>query len=76
MQELADFVAALAHHLKPLLRDGSQFAFVVFHPCVDGGIAFDSAVESQQVRSHRRSFFGFGAMWIGQFFRSYDDSTA
>src|SRR5258708_29043569 len=56
MQKLPDFVPALSHHLKPLTRDGSQFC-VRFHPCIDGGIPLDSARESQQVRSPRRSPF-------------------
>src|SRR5216684_7030664 len=55
MQELPDFVPAFSHHLKPLMRDGSQFACMLFHPRIDGGITLDSAVESQQFRSHRRS---------------------
>jgi len=46
MQKLADFVAALSHHIEPLLRDGSQFAGMIFHPCVNGRIALYSAVES------------------------------
>jgi hypothetical protein len=57
MQELPDFVATLSHHLKPLMRDGSQFTYMLFHPRIDGGIPLDSAVESQQFRSHRRSTF-------------------
>jgi hypothetical protein len=28
---------------------------MLFHPRIDGGIPLDSAVESQQFRSHRRS---------------------
>src|SRR5947208_10706551 len=59
MQKLPDFVPALSHRLKPLMRDGSQFTCVFFHPRVDGAIPFDSAVESQQFRFHRRSTFGF-----------------
>src|SRR5258705_12255051 len=39
------------------MRDGSQFACMLFHPRIDGGIPLDSAVESQQFRSHRRSTF-------------------
>ena len=54
MEELADFVAAFSHHVKPFMRDVSQFTGMVFHPCVDGRIAFDGAVESKYVRSHRR----------------------
>src|SRR5712675_690018 len=57
MQKLPDFVPALSHHLKPLMRDGSQFTCVFFHPRIDGGIPLDSAIESQQFRSHRRSTF-------------------
>src|SRR2546425_12403633 len=57
MQKLPDFVPAFSHHLKPLMRDGSQFTCVLFHPRIDGGIPLDSAVESQQFRSHRRSTF-------------------
>src|SRR4029077_12894591 len=56
MQKLSDFVPALSHHLKPLMRDGSQFTCMLFHPRIDGGIPLDSAVESQQFRSHRRDF--------------------
>jgi hypothetical protein len=40
-----------------LLSDGSQFTSMLIHPRIDGGIAFDSTVESQQFRSHRRSVF-------------------
>jgi hypothetical protein len=47
MQKLSDFVPALSHHLKPLMRDGSQFTCVFFHPRIDGRIPLDSAVESQ-----------------------------
>jgi hypothetical protein len=57
MQNLPDFVAAFSHHLKPLLRDGSQFIGTLFHPGIDRGVSLDSAVESQQFRSHRRFTF-------------------
>src|SRR5437667_4046509 len=53
MQKFPDFVTAFSHHLKPLMRDGSQFICMLFHPRVDGGIPLDGAVESQQFRSHR-----------------------
>src|SRR6266567_9118463 len=55
MQKLPDFVPAFSHRLKPLMRDGSQFARMLFHPRVDGGIPLYSPVESQQFRSHRYS---------------------
>src|ERR1700733_6487815 len=55
MKKLSDFVPAFSHHLKPLMRDRSQFTCVLFHPRIDGGIPLDSAVKSQQFRSHRRS---------------------
>jgi hypothetical protein len=64
MQKLPDFVPALSHDLKPLLRDGSQSTCMRFHPRIDGGIALDSAVESQQFRSHRRSTFYFRDLWL------------
>src|SRR5713101_7231985 len=54
MQKFPDFVPAFSHHLKPLMRDGSQFTCMLFHPRIDCGIPLDSAVESQQFRSHRR----------------------
>jgi hypothetical protein len=50
VQKLPDFVAALSHHLKPLMRDSSQFTGMRFHPRIDGGITLDSAVESQKIR--------------------------
>src|SRR5262249_38058008 len=51
MQELADFVPAFSHHFKPLMRNGSQFSCVPFHPGIDGGIPLDSAVESKELCS-------------------------
>src|SRR5450755_397319 len=54
MQKFQYFVPAFSHHLKPLMRDGSQSTCMLFHPRIDGGIPLDSAVESQQFRSHRR----------------------
>src|SRR5579864_3960646 len=60
MQKLPDFVPALSHHLKPLMRDGAQFTCMLFHPRINSGIPLDSVVESQQVRSHRRSPSAFG----------------
>src|SRR5437899_12748851 len=51
MQELPDFVPALSHHLKPLMRDGSQFTCMLFDPRIDGGIPLDRTIESQQFRS-------------------------
>src|SRR5882724_2748188 len=59
MQKLPDFVSAFSHHRKPLMRDGSQFTGMLFHPRIDGGISLDSAVEPQQFRSHRHSTFFF-----------------
>src|SRR5580698_2079537 len=50
MQKLTNFVPTISHHLKPLMRDGSQFACMLVHPGIDGGIPLDSAVESQQIR--------------------------
>jgi hypothetical protein len=57
MQKLPDFVPAFSHHLKPLLRDTSQFTGMLFHPRIDGRIPLDSAVEAQQFHFHRRSTF-------------------
>src|SRR3979411_2202070 len=54
MQKLPYLVPALSHHLKPLMRDGSQFTCMLFHPRIDGGIPLDSAVESQQFRRLHR----------------------
>src|ERR1700688_3995315 len=59
MQKLPDFVPAFSHRLEPLTRDGSQFTCMLFHPRIDGGVPHDSAVESQQFRSHRGSTFCF-----------------
>src|SRR5258708_39258529 len=48
MQKLPDFVPAFSHHLKPLMRDRSQFTTTLFHPRIYRVIPPDSAVESQQ----------------------------
>jgi hypothetical protein len=64
MQKLPDFVPAFSHHLKPLMRDSSQFTCMRFHPRIDGWIPLHSAVESQQFRFHRRSTFSFRDLWI------------
>ena len=57
MQKLPDFVPAFSHRLKPLMRDSSQFTWMRIHPCTDGRIPLDSAVESQQFGSHLRLSF-------------------
>ena len=57
VQELPDFVPTFSHRLKPSERDGSQFTGMLFHPCIDGRIPFDSAIESQEFRSGRRAIF-------------------
>src|SRR5258708_11065946 len=64
MQKLPDLVPALSHHLKPLMRDGSQFTGMLFHPRIDGRIPLDSAVESQQFCSHHLSTFCFRELWL------------
>src|SRR5258707_3244809 len=64
MQKLPNFVPAFSHHLKPLTRDGSQSTCMLFHPHIDGGIPLDSAVESQQFRSHRGSTFCFRNLFL------------
>src|ERR1700692_4016579 len=65
MQKLPAFVPAFSHHLKPPMRDGSQFTPLLINPLTDCWIAFYSTVESQQFRSHRRSIFAFGSMLRG-----------
>src|SRR5580693_1307005 len=57
MQELTNFVPAFSHYPKPLVREGSQFTRMFFHPRINGGIALDCSVEPQQLRSHRSIFF-------------------
>ena len=64
MQKLPYLVPALSHHLKPLMRDGSQFPCMLFHPRIDGGIPLDSAVESQQVRRLQPIFIIIQKAWI------------
>jgi hypothetical protein len=59
MQKFPNFVPAFSHHLKPLARDVSQSTCMLFHPRINGGIALDSSVESQQFRFQRRSTFCF-----------------
>ena len=46
MEEFADFVAAVAHEVEPMLGDGSEGTGVVLHPGFDGGVALEGSVES------------------------------
>ena len=39
MQKFANFVSAISHDLKPVMRDGSQFACMFFLPRVDSWIS-------------------------------------
>src|SRR5207237_2510565 len=71
MQKLPDFVPAFSHHLKPLMRDGSQSTCMLFHPRIDGGIPLDSAVESQQFRSHRHGVLRATRWFQGATLSSY-----
>src|SRR5260370_8116397 len=52
MRKLPNFVPALSHHLKPMMRDGSQFTCMLFHPLIDAGTPLYSAIQSHQFRSH------------------------
>src|SRR5436190_11890853 len=74
VQKLPHFVPAFPHHLKPLLRDGSQFTGMIFHPRIDGGIPLDSAVESQQFGSQPhgvlRATRGFQGATLSSYSRS------
>jgi hypothetical protein len=45
---------------------------MLFHPRIDGGIPLDSAVESQQFRSHHRSTFDFRNLLIHSTPRSFE----
>lgn len=53
VEELADFVSAVAHCFKTLLRDGAKFAGMIVHPGVDGGIVCGGTVRSEDSRFHR-----------------------
>jgi hypothetical protein len=75
MQKLPHFVPAFSHHLKPPLRHGSQFTPMRSHPRLDGRIALDSAIESQQLRSHRRSTFCLRDMRLGRIFISLEQAV-
>jgi len=70
VHKFTDFVAALAHLLKPSMREVAQFACVCFHPCIDGGIVHESAVESQQICFHDRAILepGLVLYWFGRRF--------
>jgi hypothetical protein len=46
--------SSIVRSVLQLLRDGSQFTGMLFHPRIDGGIPLDSAVESQQSRRLHR----------------------
>ncbi len=64
MQKFADFVATVAHHLKPVMRDGSQFAGMLPHPRIDGWIALDSIVESHNNSDFMVARVHFEVGWI------------
>src|SRR5262249_40082128 len=70
VHKLPDFVPALSHHLKPLMRDRSQFARMLFQPRINGGIPLYSAVESQQLRLHR-ALTGVTVLFQGATLSSY-----
>jgi hypothetical protein len=55
MKHFPDLIAAPPHDFKPLTRNGAQLAFMLFHPRINGGIAFNRSIESQQLRFHHRS---------------------
>jgi hypothetical protein len=52
MQDLPDFIPTFSHHFEPLMRDGAHFTSMLIQPRIDGGIAFDSTVESQEFLFH------------------------
>ena len=56
MEELADFVAALAHRFEPVAGDGAQFGVALVEPGVDGGVVGEGVVEAEEVGLHGCSF--------------------
>jgi hypothetical protein len=45
---------------------------MLMEPCIDGGIVFDSAVQSEQLCIHRRHLFAFGFMLRDPRFKNDD----
>jgi len=71
MQKLPHFVPAFSHHLKPLLRDSSQFTSVLFGPAIDRRITLDSAVQSKQFHSRGHGIFRGTSRFQGATLSSY-----
>src|SRR6185312_3318458 len=55
VQDFPHLVSARSHHVKPLARDGSESAVMLVQPRIDGRIALDGAIESQQLAFYRFS---------------------
>src|SRR6202030_1647758 len=71
MENLPDFVSAISHHLKPLLRDVSQFTRMLFHPALDRRITLDGAVQAKQFRSRGHGVFKATSRFQGATLSSY-----
>jgi hypothetical protein len=71
MQNFPDFIAAILHHLKPLLRDVPRFAGMLFHPAADGRITLDGAVHAKQFRSRGHGAFRAASRFQGATLSSY-----
>jgi hypothetical protein len=52
MHNLADFVSAFSYYFEPVMRNRAQFTGMRFHPRIDGGIARDTAVQSEEFGSY------------------------
>ena len=48
MHDLADIIAALAHHFKPLAGNVAEFPALLLEPCFDGGVSLESAAQSEE----------------------------
>src|SRR6201997_2561989 len=71
MHKLPHFISAFSHHLKPLLRDGSQFTCMLFHPAIYSRITLDGAVQSKQFRSRGHGVFTATSRFQGATLSSY-----
>src|ERR1700739_115608 len=71
MQKLPHFISAFSHRLKPILRDGSQFTRMLFHPAIDSRIMLDGAVQSKQFRSRGHDVLRTASRFQGATHSSY-----
>ena len=70
VQQLSNIVSAVAHDLKPALRDRPQFTRMLMHPDLDSWISLDRTGEPQKL-----AHGDYAPIWLARSLKSFAEMS-